>query len=235
MRAAADEQAVHRRQVSQVEHRHGVQVDAVLAEGQTVAQGHGGEGEVVVAEHHALWETGGATGVEDPQQRVAAPAHILHRRVFGDQRFVGEHALRRLAVAGMDQRADGLRLLGDLERQLLEAVVDDQHGGFRVVQGIDNLLQAPADVHRIEYRVGPGHRQVVFDVALGVDRQHGDAVAADHADALQAARQAGDAVAELGEADALTQATDGDCMRALLHVAVQRLSNVHQIPPILFL
>ncbi|MNL63657.1 hypothetical protein D3C87_1878100 [compost metagenome] len=87
-----------------------------------------------MAEHHALGETGGAAGVENAQQGVAATVRVFHRFVLGDQGFVVEHALGRFAVTGINHQADALRLDGHLGAQFLEGVIDDQHAGLRVVQ-----------------------------------------------------------------------------------------------------
>ncbi|MCY1286702.1 hypothetical protein D9M70_356780 [compost metagenome] len=189
-----------------------------------------------MAEHHALGEAGGAAGVEDAEQRIAATAGVFHGLAAFDQRLVAEHAFGSFAVAGMDHRADGLRIGGDARAELLEGVIDDQDGGIRIVQGIDDLRGAPADVHRVEHRIGPGHGLVVLDVALGIEGKHGHAVAAGHAQLLQRSGQAGDALAELGVGHAAAVDAYGGGIRAPLQVAVQALGDVHRKScPLLFL
>ncbi|MDT4853797.1 hypothetical protein FQZ97_880750 [compost metagenome] len=187
-----------------------------------------GEGQVVVADHHALGEAGGTSGVEDAQQRIAATAHVLHRLRIGQQCLVGKHALGSLAVAGIDQVANGLGQVRDGFANLLEAVVDNEHGRLRIVEGVDDLRHAPAGVHRIQHPVRPGHAQAVFDIALRVARQHGDAVAALQAQALQCTGQACNPAAKLGEGQALAQITDGSRIGTLLHMAMQALGDVHR-------
>ncbi|MCY1439796.1 hypothetical protein D9M71_560470 [compost metagenome] len=110
---------------------------------------------------------------------------------------------------------------------MLVVVIDQQQRGSGVVQRVDDLRQAPAVVHRVDHRIGPGHRQVVLDVAQRVGRKHGHAVTAGDPQLLQCAGQAGDAIAELGVGDAAVQVTDGRGMRSLLKVAVQTLGDVH--------
>ncbi|MNO74353.1 hypothetical protein D3C76_653490 [compost metagenome] len=235
MGAAAHEQGGHGREIGQVEHRHHVQVVAVGMGAAAVQHAQRREGQVAVAEHHALGEACGAAGVEDAEQGIALAARIFHRCAGGDQRLVAEHAFRGLAVAGVDHRAQGLRLGHDLPAQGEEGVVDDQHGGVRIIQGIDDLGGAPADVHRVDHRIGPGHGLVVLDVALRVDRQHRHAVTTDHAQLLQGSGQAGDALAEFGIAHAAALETDGGRIRPPLQMAVQTLGDVHQNLRILLL
>ncbi|MNZ72100.1 hypothetical protein D3C78_904700 [compost metagenome] len=226
--ATAHEQRSHGREVGQVEHRHHVQVVAAGMGTTAIQHAQRRVCDVVVAEHHALGKTGGATGVEDAQQRVTAAARVFHRLAVGDQCLVAEHAFRYLAVAGIDHRANGLRAGGGAGTQFLEGVVDDQHAGVRIVEGIDDLRGAPADVHRVQHRIRPRHGLVVLDVALRVERQHRHAVTAGHAQLLQGTGQACDAVAELGVGHAAALIADGGRIRAPLQMAMQTLGDVHQ-------
>ncbi|MNN19801.1 hypothetical protein D3C81_1330560 [compost metagenome] len=81
-----------------------------------------------MADHHALGEAGGAAGVENPQQGIAATAHVFYRRRFGQQRFVIEHAWRGFTVAGINDMAYGFGLAGNQRALVLEGIVDDQQG-----------------------------------------------------------------------------------------------------------
>ncbi|MNZ73127.1 hypothetical protein D3C78_915290 [compost metagenome] len=227
MSAAADEQCSHRRKVRQVEHRHRVQEDAVVGEATTSQRRRRGKEQVVVAEHHALGEAGGAAGVEDPQQRIATAAGVLHGSGRGDQRLVGHHAGRAFAVAGIDHLADRLRLRSDPGAKVLESVVDDQYDGFRIIHGVDDFRRAPADVDRIDHRVRPRHRQVVLDAARRVDGQHGHTLATGDTHALQRAGESRHAVAELGVGHVVAVAANGDGVGALLQLTVQPLGYVH--------
>ncbi|MNE57798.1 hypothetical protein D3C80_1527860 [compost metagenome] len=131
---AAEEQHDHCGQVGQMEHRHGVQVARMCAVAYPVLVGEGGDADVVVTEHHALGETGGAAGIENAQQGVATTVRVFNRFVLGDQGFIVEHAFRRFAVTGINHQADTLGLDGHLGAQFLESIIDDQHAGLRVVQ-----------------------------------------------------------------------------------------------------
>ncbi|MCY1364158.1 hypothetical protein D9M68_565820 [compost metagenome] len=218
--AAGDQLAVHRREVGQVEHRHGVQEHRVATVEAPGKPRQAGEGQVVVADHHALGETGGAAGVEHPEQRIAAAAHVLHRLGRGQQCLVVEHAFGGFAVASIDQVAERIGLLEDRFAHRLEGVVDDQHGRLRVVQGIDDLGHAPARIDRVQHTIAPRHAQAVLDVTLRVAREHGDAVAAGHAQPLQGAGQSGHALPEFGERHTASQLANGSHIGTLLHVAV---------------
>ncbi|MNO98997.1 hypothetical protein D3C76_907590 [compost metagenome] len=181
-----------------------------------------------MAEHHALGETGSTSGIENAQQGIAMAPRILHRGARGNQCFVVEHAGRGVAVTGVDDRTQCLRCLDDLAGQGNEVVIDNQHAGLRVIQRIDDLGHAPADIDRIEHRVGPGHCLVVLDVALGVEREYGHSIAAGDAQGLQGAGEAGDAVAELCVGNAAVFGFDGNGVRAALKVTVQTLGDVHR-------
>ncbi|MNE34859.1 hypothetical protein D3C80_1285960 [compost metagenome] len=220
MPASGQKQAGHGPNIGQVKHRHHMQKYRPDAIGARAHRRHRGAGDVVVAEHHALGKTRGATGVEDAQQVIAATTGVLQRCALGDQRLVGQHAGRCRTVAGIDQRAQGCRPCGDLRAQRFEGVIDDQHCGFRIVEGIENLVGAPAVVHRIQHGVCPGHRQVILDITRGVLRQHRHALAALHAMVLQGSRQPGHALGKLDEGQAPFTVTHRDRMRPLLHLAM---------------
>ncbi|MNF98688.1 hypothetical protein D3C84_815590 [compost metagenome] len=118
-----------------------------------------------MAEHHPFGKTGGATGVENPQQCLATATHILHRWVVGDQRFVSEHSWRCLAHADMNDVLHGHRLFDNVFSLLAEGVINDQNRGFRVVQRIKNFAETPAVVDWIEHGVRPRHREEILKVA----------------------------------------------------------------------
>ncbi|MNN39777.1 hypothetical protein D3C81_1538260 [compost metagenome] len=180
-----------------------------------------------MTEHHTFREPGGAAGVEDTQQGIATAARVLDWLVFGDQLLVVVHAGGRFAVTRIDQGTDGLGLGDDLRAQVLEVVIDDQDGGFRVVQRIDDLRHAPAVVHRVDHRIGPRHRLVVLDVTQGVERQHGHAVTTGHPKLLQRPGQAGDTVAKLAISDTASFVTNGGRVGTPLQMTVQPLGDVH--------
>ncbi|MCY1359062.1 hypothetical protein D9M69_456160 [compost metagenome] len=110
----------------------------------------------------------------------------------------------------------------------MKGVIDDQYAGLRVIQGVDDLCRTPANIDRVEHGIGPGYCQVVLDIALRVERQHRHAFTAGHAEAFQRAGQPGDAITQLGEAQAATLITDGCGVGSLLHMAQQSLGQVHR-------
>ncbi|MNJ18569.1 hypothetical protein D3C77_128730 [compost metagenome] len=63
----AEEQRGHGGVVSQVEHRHDMQEHGGRAITAGVQGRHCRKGDIAVAEHHALGEAGGATGIENTQ------------------------------------------------------------------------------------------------------------------------------------------------------------------------
>ncbi|MNN56586.1 hypothetical protein D3C81_1715260 [compost metagenome] len=153
---------------------------------------------------------------------------VFNRFALGDQGFVIEHALGRFAVTGINHQADALGLDSHLGPQFLEGVIDDQHAGLRVIQGVDDLGRAPADVDRIEHGIGPRYCLVVLDVALGVEREHRYTLATGHAQALERASQPGNAIAQLGESHTAALITNCRGIGALLPMALQPLGHVHR-------
>ncbi|MNN49972.1 hypothetical protein D3C81_1645340 [compost metagenome] len=149
-----------------MEHRHYLQHDRIPTVGAILTHRHGAEADIGVADHHPFREAGGAAGIENTQQRIAATAHVLHRLMFGDEGFIAMHAFRSLAVAGVDQDGGDLRLAGNPLGHALEGIVDDQHGGFGIVQRIDDFRHAPAGIDRVDDGIGPRHRKEIFDIAL---------------------------------------------------------------------
>ncbi|MNK85765.1 hypothetical protein D3C87_1056550 [compost metagenome] len=213
--------------VGQVEHRRGMQV-AALGRGQAFGmQGQPRAAHVGVAQHHALGKARGAAGVEDAGQVVVATARVGHGRGGLQQRLVAEHAGRRRAVAAVDHLAQAARLPAHLLDHRAEGVVHQQQRGARVVQRVQDFGRRPADVAGVEHAAAPGHGHLVFEVARRVERQHGDAVALLHAEPLQGARQARDALGIGAKAQGAAGGAHGDPVGVLLHAAVQRLGQVH--------
>ncbi|MDT4874079.1 hypothetical protein FQZ97_1093560 [compost metagenome] len=106
-------------------------------------------------------------------------------------------------------------------------IVDDQDRSCRVIQRVDDLGHAPTIIDRIDHGIRPGHRQVVLDVALGIEGKHGHALATGDAQLLQGTGQARNAIAELGIGDTTALGTDGGGVGAPLQMAVQALGDVH--------
>ena len=220
--------------VGGVEHRRCVEVGAAgrheLAGG---GAAHRRRHQVRVAEHHALGEAGGAARVEEAGQAVAAAAHVGDGRGRRQEVLVGEHPVGRGAVADVDHRLQLRALLAQRRDVRRHGVVDQQDAGVGVVQAVGHLLGAPPRVDRVEDGVGPRHPEQVLEVAVAVERQDRDAVAAGHADGVQRVGEPGDAIAELGEGALPIPADRGDPIRRLDQRPMQALGDVHAAPPVL--
>ena len=128
--------------VGGVEHRRRVQVGAagrheLTGGGAAHRRGH----QVRVAEHHALGEAGGAARVEEAGQAVAAATAVGDGRGRRDQVLVGEHAVGRGAVAGVDDGLELWALLAQRGDHRGEGVVDQQHPRVGVVEAVGHLLR----------------------------------------------------------------------------------------------
>jgi hypothetical protein len=102
LRAAEHAAADPGREGGEVEHRRGVQEHAAGREVVGGEPAHGRRQQVVVAEHDALGPAGGAAGVEDAGELVAAAAGVLDRLGGSDQLLDGEHAVGGGAVPAVD-------------------------------------------------------------------------------------------------------------------------------------
>ncbi|MNP79420.1 hypothetical protein D3C76_1772590 [compost metagenome] len=78
-----------------------------------------------MTEHHTFRKTGGTTGVEHAQQRIAATASVLNGRILGDQRFVVEHAWGCFPLTGIDHQAQAFCRTGNLVGHWQESIVND--------------------------------------------------------------------------------------------------------------
>ncbi|MCY1419663.1 hypothetical protein D9M71_352560 [compost metagenome] len=215
----------HRRQV---EHRRHMQRHGILDQRQHGHAQHWVEPHAAMGVHDALGEAGGAAGVHDHGEVLAAVPGVLHRCRLGDQPLEGMHAGRRLAVAGVDQHrlAPGAGEDAFDQRQVI--VVDDQEAGVAVVQRVDDLRHAPADVHRVDRRAHPPARQHIFLVAVGVQRQHADALSAAQPKATEAGSQARDALAQFAIGFPPLAEDGGDTVGIHLHGYMQALGQVHR-------
>ncbi|MNO62651.1 hypothetical protein D3C76_533320 [compost metagenome] len=214
-------------QAGDMEHRRSHQRQRVVADRRHGhAHEHAGP-QAGVRHHHALGQAGGAAGVHDHRKVVAAVARVGDGRGVGDQPFEGVHAGGSLAVAGVDQQRPVLRRGEDAFGQRQELVVDDHVAGIAVVQRIDDLRDAPAGIHRIEHRAEPPAGQYVFQITVGVQRQHADAVARLHAEAAQAGGQARHALAQLAEGVPAVLVDGGDPLGIHLHGDLQTMGQLH--------
>src|SRR6202021_3227773 len=88
----------HARSGRQVKQGSGVKTDHARVETEAPGCDHGIGPEVLVAEHHALGAAGGATGVENACQLLAAPARVLSWTRGGKCGFVIDRLQRRFAT-----------------------------------------------------------------------------------------------------------------------------------------
>ncbi len=83
-----------------------------------------------------------------------------------------------------------------------DRVVDEDDAVLGVVDDVGELLGEQADVERVQHRTDARHRHVQLEVALVVPRERANAIALSHAQPLQHAREAIDALAHLPVAGA---------------------------------
>ena len=174
MRAGNHGDGVGRGAIGQVEHRSGMDVDAVV----TVADGrddHGGVGDqVAMGEHHALRPAGGAAGVEDAGHVVVAG--LAERlRHLGEQALVGDHAGRSRRLADMDEGGNRREVL-ELARQAGEGVVQQKRRGAAVLQDEGDLGWRQPRVERHDDGAQCRQGEHRLEIAVAVQRQDGDAV-----------------------------------------------------------
>ena len=191
--AAADELAGPGGEVGQVEHRRGVQVGAAGDEEVLAGQHAERRGEQVgVAEHHALGPAGGAAGVEDGGEIVAAAAGVV-RPARGRRRAARRTSSRPVrgsspawttCVEVRVRRADARDVAG-------EGVVDDEHAGVDLGERLGDLGDAPAQVDRDDDAARPQRRGEELVIAVGVQRQDRGALAVLDAQLLQARPRGG--------------------------------------------
>jgi flavin-binding protein dodecin len=93
--------------------------------------------------------------------------------------------------------AHALELGRELGQRLDERAVDEDHAVARVVDDVDDLLGEQADVQRVQDGAVGRHREVELEVALRVPREGRHPVAALHAEALEHAAEAVDALGHL--------------------------------------
>ena len=85
----------------------------------------------------------------------------------------------------------------ELGQRLDQRAVDEDDAVLGVVDDVDDLLGEQADVQRVQHGAVGGHREVELEVALRVPGEGRDALAALHAEALEHAPEAIDALGHL--------------------------------------
>ena len=228
--AAAEQARIHRRAIGEVEHRRGVQINSGAGKQPFAERMERIHHQIAVAEHDALGTAGGAAGIEDAAEIAADPHRIGHRRAALDQLFEIVHARRRLAVVGIDQlqAGDGL-----YERQAdrRKRLVHEQDAGAAIAHGVLVLQRAPADVERNDHGAGPARRKVKLEIAVGVHRQHRDAIAGLRTEGADSRREPRHALADLAPVLPSLATDDGQAIRIDLQRTTQSMSDVHRFPP----
>jgi hypothetical protein len=198
--AAADQRGEHSRTIGEMKHRCGIEIDRAVRQQALAQHMQRVADDIGVAQHHALGAAGGAAGVEDPGQLLARRHRVRNGRARGDQFFVILGLGRAGIVVGIDQfQRNGLC---ELDAHRGEGLVHHQHRGAAVMQGVLDLGAAPADVGWNDHRTGPGDAEIEFEITVGVEHQHRDAVTAPDAALLQSAGEFCDALADLAPAAA---------------------------------
>ncbi|MNK87896.1 hypothetical protein D3C87_1078430 [compost metagenome] len=219
----------HPRQRRQVEHRRDVQGQGVHRHRHVGGAGHGSGPQVHVRLHHAFRSAGGAAGVHDARQVIAAAKRVVHRRGFTNQLLVGQHAFWQRPVANVDQQRPHPGAAGNAFGQGQEGVVDQQDAGVAVVQRIDDFRHAPANVHRVDHATAPPGRQEILKEPVGVQAQQTDAIAGLHPQLLQGSGQASHSVGQFGIGAASVAKDRRHGMGTLLQHAVQALGQIHEV------
>ncbi|MND63790.1 hypothetical protein D3C80_551080 [compost metagenome] len=227
MGATGDEIAQHPCQARAMEQRHHVQIAVVDGRRQLGHALHAGRPQVQVRLHDALGKAGGTAGVHHAGQVMAPTAGIFDRRSCGDQLLPRQHAGRRFPFASIDNLGCTLGAGADAFDHRQEVIIDKQDAGVAVIQRIDNLRYRPTGVDRVEHAPTPPGGLHVFQIPVGVQRQHADPVSVGHAQVAQRAGEPRHAVSELTKgAPALAENRD-DLLRRLLQRTLQPLGQVH--------
>ena len=187
-------------------------------------------------QHHALRKSGGAAGIEDAGQILAAETGVFARGARCDQLFVIQPALRRpaavaaavaAAVTHVNQIYNAFGLFQDARHGGLEAVIDEDGLGAGIVQRIGVFRRRPAYIHRHDDRSAPETGVIIFEITIRIERQDGDAVARFDAEIAQGPGQSGDALGEPAPALAALAAYRRDAVAVGLRVGFDALREIH--------
>ncbi len=179
-----------------------------------------------MAQHHALGAAGGAAGVEDAHQFLARGHRVRHRLAGGDQFLVVPRFGGAGIVVGINQVKRNGFCQFDAHRS--ERLVHDKRRGTAVAQRVLDLGVAPADVGGDDHSTCPGDAEIEFEIAVGVQHQHRDPVAALHAELKQSAGQPCDTLADFAPAAAALAVDGRDPLRVGLQHPAQPLGHVHK-------
>ena len=231
--AARQQHRIHRSAVGEVKHRCRMQIDRG-ARPQPFTErvkrvGH----QVAMAQHHALGTAGGAAGVEDTGEIVTLAHGVRDGLALRDQRFVVLHAGGRLAVIGIDQLEARVGL-GQGRADRCERLVDEQDLRAAIAHRVLVFQRAPADIERHDDGAGPADGEIELEIAVGVQRQHRNAIAVLGAESADSGGEASDAIADLAPVAPAFTADDREPVWIDLQRAAQSVRDVHLDPPWMF-
>ena len=183
MRRAAKSCLIEVRDIRQMEHRGGMQVD-IDARNRIHHHMHGVGVEIGVGEHRGFGSAGGARGVKEPGDIVGIRLDDLLQRIrLGEALREGGSTSGRRPIARKEKMPDRWTALAQHRNQRRETLIDNDRAGFGVIQRKNEVLDTPADIERHDQQSRDMAGEVRFQVFGAIEQQRGHAFAA-----LQAAR-----------------------------------------------
>ena len=170
------------------------QVGRAVVHADLQRRGHGVQVAAAVRVQHPFGVAGGAAGVIDADRLV----FVLHRafqqrvRAGRQKRLVIRpliQGLADIAVQDVDHRLNAGQLVPHRADQRRQFRVDAQHLATGMVDNVGDFRRRQSGIDAYQNRPGQGHTEVRLQHGRGVGAQEGDAVALDHADAVQSGRQ----------------------------------------------
>ena len=177
-----------------VKHRQRPQVGRAVVHADLQRRGHGVQVAAAVRVQHPLGVAGGAAGVIDADRLV----FVLHRavqqrvRAGGQKRLVIRSFIQGLAdvtVLDVHHRLDAGQLVPHRADQFRQFRVDAQHLAAGMVEDVGDFRRRQPGVDGHQDGPGQRHAEVRLQHGRDVGAQEADAVALDHADAVQSGRQ----------------------------------------------
>ncbi len=185
---------------------------AVSGAGDRIAQRHGMQHQLAMAEVDALGKPGGAGGVERGRPRVLVEVGENEIGVGArEQRFiVGRQRKRRLrtlaAIVEQDERLHAFDSIPDFFEYGQELAVHQDDVVFGVVDGVENLLGRKAHVDGVKGGAHHGNGKEAFKVSVAVQIHDPHGVPGLSSELGEPACQSADAVAEVAVAKARLRA-----------------------------
>jgi hypothetical protein len=116
----------------------------------------------------------------------------------------------------MPQRSPLSRIasgIGERNTHGRKGLVDEEYPGAAIAHGVFVLQRAPADVERHDHRAGPAGREIKFEIAVGIQREHRNAIAGRSAERADAGGELCHAVADLAPVLAPVATDNGKAVR----------------------